>query len=191
MLASVAAPTVAWAEENAVNTFLSGKYGWTLGVKQESKLLGWSWNLVCDPDRAALPENGKNIFRNWVCRQKDRSYWTIVIWRLPNVSSAAVEKAIYNDMSNGLGYGKVECSSQKTDKGVIRDCAVPLQHGTFYASFYHFEVKVASSYTVEVNGKITTSDILAFTIVVQNAGNSDARVREKLLELVKSIKFTE
>ncbi len=192
-LASMQAAPV-WAEESATNSFLSQKYGWTFGVKQESRLFGWSWNLVCPEGRAVLPESGKNVFWNWACRQEDRSYWTIVIWRLPSVSPAAIEKMIYKGMSDGLGYGKVECASQKTDAagtygGVIKDCAVPLQNGTFYASFYHFEAKVPAPYSINSNGGLKNSDRLAFTVIVQNAGISEPQVKEKLRELVSSMKF--
>ena len=187
---------MAWAQENATNDFLAKNYGWVFGVKQEYKLFGWSWDLVCDPDRAVLPEKGKNVFLNWVCRQKDPSYFTVVLWRLSSVKPETIEKVIYNDMAGGFGYGKVECTVQEIDmanaqgQGIIKDCSVPLQNGTFFTSFFHFEAKVAP-YTVEANGKVIMSDKLAFTIYVRNASpkGSDSRVKDKLRELVSSMKF--
>ncbi len=193
------------AQENATNAFFAKNYDWTFGVKgikQEPKNFEWSWNIVCDPDRTVLPEKGKNTSFNWVCRQKDPSYWTVVLWRLPSVKPETIERRIYKAMSNGFGYDKVTChegifSSAVDRKGIIRDCEVLLQPlfraekiirdgGTFYASFYHFSMPMpAGGSFVDKNGK--RQEFLDFTIFVQNTDSSNPAVGERIREIVSSI----
>jgi hypothetical protein len=187
----LAAQTI-WAQEDATNIFLAKNYGWHFSIKQERRFLKWSWNLVCEPGRAALPEKGKNIFYSWVCRQRDDSQTTVVIWRLPSVKSEAIEKQIFNGMSAGLGYGKVECTEEVgINRGTIKSCSVPLQSGTYYVSFFHFEAKTPTPYVAETNDVVKESSMLGFTIYAQNNKRPNPEVKEKLKELVNSIQFTD
>jgi hypothetical protein len=187
------AATAVWAQEDTANAFLTQKYGWAFGIKQDWRAFRWSWNIVCHPDRVALPENGKNVSRNWICRQEDDAFWTVVMWRLPSVSPEAIEKSVFNGMANRLGYGKIECVVQEMNiagasNGTVKDCSVPLRNATFYVSFYHFEMKVPP-YVVETNDVCERNDTLAFTIFVQNTGHSTTpQVKDKLRELVLSMK---
>lgn len=183
-----------WSVASAVETksFLLDSYGWTIALgNQERSFFGFSWDLKCSAKNQVLPKEGTNIFRFPVCVQKDKAYWTVVLWRTQTVAPEAIEKVVYNAMSDGLGHGKITCREEAApsavnEKGVIRDCEVPLQHGTFFVSFYHFDIPMpAGGSSVDSDGK--QEKTLGFTIWVQNAGNIDPTVKDKIRELVSSI----
>lgn len=179
-----------------VKPFLLENYGWTidLGGKEKS-FFGFSWDIKCTKKGQVLPREGVNVFRFPVCTQKDRTFWTVVLWRTKMVTPEAVENMVYDAMSDGLGYGKIVCREELqpslvNEKGVVRDCAVPLQHGTFYASFYHFEIPMPAGGSFSSNDGVKEKT-LGFTVWVQNAGNIDNGVKDKIRELISSIKGKE
>lgn len=183
-----------WSVASAVEMkpFLLDNYGFTIDLReQERSFFGFSWDLKCSAKNQVLPREGVNTFRFPVCIQKDRTYWTVVLWRTQMVTPEAVEKVVYNAMSDGLGYGKIKCREEAApsavnEKGVIRDCEVPLQHGTFFVSFYHFDIPMPPGGSfVDSDGK--QEKTLGFTIWVQNAGNIDSTVKDKIRELVSAI----
>lgn len=170
-------------------------YGWTIDFsKQERSLFGFNWNLICDPKYAFLPTEGKNIFSDVVCKQGDKAYYTSIMWRLPSVTSASFEKNRADIMAGGGGHGKVICReevvpSEVAPKGVVRDCEVPLQHGTFFVSYYHFllPMPVGGSYVDEDDKKVET---LEYTIWIQNAHYVPSLgVPEKMRQLVALIRM--
>lgn len=176
--------------------FLLENYGWTIDLgNKEKNLFGFSWNISCTRNGQILPREGVNVFRFPVCTQKDRTFWTVILWRTNMVAPEAIEKTVYNAMSDGLGHGKILCREEPqpslvNEKGVVRDCAVPLQHGTFYVSFYHFDIPMpAGGSFVDQNGE--KEKTLGFTIWVQNAGNIDNGVKDKIRELISAIKGKE
>lgn len=176
-------------------SFLLQNYGWTIDFsKQEKRFFGFSWDLTCSP-KQVLPKEGINVFRVVVCVQQDKTFHTVILWRVSSVKPAAIERMVYNGMSDGLGYGKVIChgevvSSAVARKESIKDCEVPLQNGTFYTSFYHFDVVMPVDGSF-VNNKGKKEETLGFTIWVQNAGNIDPSVREKIRQLVSWIRTAE
>lgn len=178
------------AQSAEMKPFLLEHYGWTIDIKQGGRFD--FWNIECSATTQLLPKDGVNVFKNWVCRQKDKEYWTVSLWRVPSVKSTAIEAMVYRTMSEGLGYGKVTCReevfpSAADPKGVINDCEVPLQHGTFYVSFYHFNIPMPEGSTfVDNDGK--KPETLGFTIWVQNAGISNPAVKGRLRELVSAIR---
>lgn len=179
-----------------VKPFLLENYGWTIDLgSKEKNLFGFSWNINCTKSGQVFPKEGVNVFRFPVCVQKDRTFWTVILWRTNMVAPEAIEKTVYNAMSDGLGYGKIVCREELkpsfvNERGVVRDCAVPLQHGTFYVSFYHFDILMpAGGSFVDQNGE--KEKTLGFTIWVQNAGNIDSGVKDKMRELVSAIKGKE
>ena len=166
------------------------QYGWTIDIKQGG--IFDPWDIKCSEEKQMFPKEGVNVFRNPVCTQKDRVFWTVFLWRISSIKPVAIENIVYNTMSQGLGYGKVTCTqeiveSEADPKGVAKDCTVPLQHGTFYVSFYHFSIPMPPEASfVDKDGN--KQDTLGFTIWVQNAGVSNPAVKGKLRELISAIR---
>ncbi len=184
-----------WSVASAVEmkTFLLDNYGWTIDLgEQERSFFKFSWDLKCSAKNQVLPKEGINTFRVPVCVQKDKTYWTVVLWRTQTVAPGAIEKVVYKTMSDGLGHGKIACREEVVpsvvnEKGIIRDCEVPLQHGTFFVSFYHFDIPMPDGGSfVDEDGKHEKT--LGFTIWVQNAGNIDPAVKDKIRELISAIR---
>lgn len=187
--------TVAHAYATDAESFLLQNYGWTIDFsKQEKKWFDFSWQLDCSSVKPVLPKEGANVFIGTPCLQQDKAYYTAILWRVPSVKSIAVEKMVYDRMSGGLGYGKVTCTEEAfpsavAEKGIIRDCEVPLQHGTFFVSFYHFDVPMpAGGSFVSNEGK--KAEALDFTIWVQNADSVGHVVKDKFRELISLIRQT-
>lgn len=177
-----------------VESFLSQNYGWTIDFsKQERSFFGFNWDLNCSTAKPVLPKEGVNTFYGTPCLQKDKAYYTAIMWRVPSTQSLSVEKLIFNGMSDGMGYGKVTCNEEAfpsavAEKGIIRDCAVPLGHGTFFVSFYHFDLPMPPGGSF-VDNEGVRAEKLSYTIWVQNADSvSHAGVPEKIRKLVSWIR---
>lgn len=193
LLPSSFAQTTVGPQPVGPELFLSQNYGWTIDFsKQEKKFFGFSWNFECSP-KQVFPKEGINVFRYAACVQGDKSFHSVILWRLSSVKPVAIERMVYNAMSDGLGYGKAVCNEELVPSmvnpgGVIRDCALPLQHGTFFVSFYHFDIPMPKGGSF-VNDEGKKEETLGFTIWVQNAGNVDPDVKKKIRELVSSIQM--
>ncbi len=184
-----------FAHAGGMQEFLRDTYGWTIGIRQEVKPLGFSWNIVCQP-KQALPKEGLSALFGTACIQEDRRFWTVVLWRLPKVTPKMVERDVFSAIAGSQGYRNVSCRQKMapTDAdqfGIIKDCSILLQNGTFYVSFYHFQIPMPPGGSfVYQNGE--KEENLGFTIWVQNGGPtvSDPDVKEKIRELVSAIQTT-
>jgi len=165
-----------------MKSFLLENYGWTIDLsKHEKHWYSFYWDLDCDSDRIALPKKGKKTSFNWVCRQKDPAYWTVIIWRLPSVNTARIEEMVFKDFSEGYSCSS-DCKTQVLPsavdpEGLIKDCRLSICGDVRYAAFYHF--------------KKTLSDntMLGFTIYVRNGPSQSSDVGEKLRELVSAMQI--
>lgn len=187
--------SASFAHAVGMEQFLLQNYGWTIGIKQEVKTFGFSWNIQCAP-KQALPSEGSSALFGTACTQEDQRFWTVILWRLPKVTSEMVEHDVFSVIAGSQGYRKVSCRQKMLPNpmdqfGIVKDCSILLPNGTFYVSFYHFEIPMPSGGSfVNQNGEKEAN--LGFTIWVQNAnyGISDPDVKEKLRELVSAIQTT-
>jgi hypothetical protein len=160
-----------------VKPFLIGKFGWTIEIgKNEKSIFSVSWE--CEPERAEL--SGKSY--NWVCRQKDSTYWSVILIRAISTDPKKVENAVFKGFTGGryeplsINCREEIVSSPADENGIVRDCSVdirtnPSKNQIFFFSFYHFE-----------------KDGLGFTIYVQNGRKiPDPTVNDTLRRIISTI----
>ena len=158
--------------------FLADTYGWTI----DQKLLK---EVKCPDGRDLLP-GAKS--RGWVCQKQDTEFWTVVYWSKPDLEPKFIREMTFVGMAGGKkDYGQIKCDTEQVKGemgGVIEDCQVPLNNGTFFVSFYHFKKTVQ----VPVGFGTETKPLeLVFTLWVQNAGVVNRDVGKQLRSLVLGI----
>lgn len=176
---------------------LARNYGWTLEMKHSDS--DWSWDILCDPIRTAIPPEDGKMFRNFVCRHHDPRFLTTILWRLPEVPPEVLERLVFGDMQSSAVKYTAECVTETIDTpvgaGVIKDCKVVIANYLYnmegFASFFHFNRRIPRPYVVETGGSTPKQrDELGFTIYVRNAAprSSTPDVAKKLRAIVKTIK---
>jgi hypothetical protein len=174
------------------NRFLSENFGWSIDFPEQKENTLFHWEMRCD----LLKFNYIGDFKR-LCYQKDPRYYTSIFWR--KIEPEAIEEKVFHEMAGSQKAYTAECIRKEKilpNNGEIRDYKITLRNGTFFASFYHFELGNIFYEPAEIEESdkymCKNKNTLPFTISVQNASprGSSPKVSEKIRELVSFIRFS-